>query len=239
VILYTNGDSHTAGAEAVNSYSFAEDDPKYWMQKRQPHPDNLKVAWSTVLASTIKATLQCDAESASSNARTIRTTKAYIERTQDIIPAEDVLMVIQWSTWEREEWLIDGTYFQVNASGIDDVPAEYVEQYKKYIADIDWDQKTEEAYQDICDFDAYLTNLGYKHIFFNGNNTFYDIRNDEHVDFKESYIEPYLPEGSFDGWLQTNGYDHVITSNYHYGHDAHAAWANNVLLKHIIKHKMV
>ena len=30
MILYVNGDSHTAAAEAVNPYAFAEDDGQYF-----------------------------------------------------------------------------------------------------------------------------------------------------------------------------------------------------------------
>ena len=33
-----------------------------------------------------------------------------------------MVIVMQWSTWEREEWLHNGIYYQVGASGIDDVP---------------------------------------------------------------------------------------------------------------------
>ena len=74
----------------------------------------------------------------------------------------------------------------------------------------------------------------YKHIFFNGNNTFMNIPKNQQFDFGNSYINPYLPEETYDGWLQSNGYSTVITSNYHYGTDAHAAWSKR-LLQHIIK----
>ena len=147
-------------------------------------------------------------------------------------------MIIQWSTWEREEWLIDGEYFQVNASGIEDVHEAHKEKYKEFVADIDWTRMTQSAYNDIIDFHLYLKNAGYKHIFFNGNNTFFDIAEDKRYDFGDSYIDPYLPEGAYDGWLQLNGYNTVITSNYHYGPEAHAAWAKRVL-KFILEHKIV
>jgi len=122
MILYTNGDSHTAAAEAVNTFAFAEDDRRYHHLRRQPHPDNLKVSWGNVLADSLKMQFHCDAESASSNARIIRTTKEWINEKKEFIPPEDVLMVIQWSTWEREEWDINGVKYQVNASGEDHVP---------------------------------------------------------------------------------------------------------------------
>ena len=43
MILYVNGDSHTAAAEAVNAHAFAEDDPNLGYLHRLPHPDNLAV----------------------------------------------------------------------------------------------------------------------------------------------------------------------------------------------------
>ena len=116
MILYVNGDSHTAAGEAVNDYCFAEDDPHLWAYGRAPHPDNLKVSWGQRLADMIGATLHCDAESASSNTRILRTTRKYLETNHPD------LIVIGWSTWEREEWSHKGNYYQVTASGTDSVP---------------------------------------------------------------------------------------------------------------------
>jgi hypothetical protein len=238
MILYTNGDSHTAAAEAVNTFAFAEDDRLYFHLRRKPHPDNLAVSWTVALSNFLKMAYHTDAESASSNDRIIRTTKEWIENTKDTVEPQEVLMIIQWSTWEREEWVINGEKYQVNASGIDEVPDECVDQYKQWIADINWDQKTYEAFLKIINFHEELNELGYEHIFFNGNNCFFNIKEEDRYDFGKSYIEPYLPEGTYDGWLQNNGFDKVITSNYHYGQEAHAAWAKH-LLQHIIKYNMV
>ena len=80
MILYVNGDSHTAGAEAVNAYAFAEDDPKLYYLGRLPHPENLQVTWGKLLSLALNAGFQCDAESASSNARILRTTRAWIAK---------------------------------------------------------------------------------------------------------------------------------------------------------------
>lgn len=238
MILYTNGDSHTAAAEATNPFAFAEDDQRYAIYKRQPHPANLAVSWSTVLGRSVKMMLTCQAESASSNARIIRTTEEWLAEKESLINPVDVLIIIQWSTWEREEWEIDGKIYQVNTSGKDQVPTDYIDEYKEYIANIDWEKKTQEAYIDIVDFHLTLKKRGYKHIFFNGNNTFFDISKEQRFDFGENYIKPYLPEESYDGWLQANGYNTVITSNYHYGLEAHAAWARR-LLQHITDNEII
>ena len=49
-----------------------------------------------------------------------------------IIREKPDLVIIGWSTWEREEWLHEGTYYQVTASGTDDVPPELHSKYKKW-----------------------------------------------------------------------------------------------------------
>ena len=81
MILYVNGDSHSAGAEAVNPHAFAEDDSKYFYMGRAPHPENLSVSWGKVLSNILKASFHCDAESASSNSRILRTTRNWLMNT--------------------------------------------------------------------------------------------------------------------------------------------------------------
>ena len=96
-----------------------------------------------------------------------RTTSKDINRT---------LYIIQWSTWEREEWLIDDEYYQINASGTDDVPDSHIQKYKEYVAKVNWKKKTKEAHEDIWQFHLELEELGAKHIFFNGNNDFCKVK---------------------------------------------------------------
>ena len=57
MILYVNGDSHAAAAEAVNAHSWAEDDSQYFYLGHAPHPDNMAVGWPRRLADTVKAAL--------------------------------------------------------------------------------------------------------------------------------------------------------------------------------------
>ena len=79
MILYVNGDSHAAAAEAVNCHAFAEDDHRYFYMGRVPHPDNSAVSWGKRLSDVIKTTYKCDAESASSNTRILRTTRQWLK----------------------------------------------------------------------------------------------------------------------------------------------------------------
>jgi hypothetical protein len=164
MMLYVNGDSHAAAAEAVNVHAFAEDDPALFYLGRAPHPENLAVSWGKQLSLTLRAGLRCDAESASSNARILRTTRAWLSQVGSDHP--DPLVIIQWSTWEREEWLHNGVYYQVGSSGIDHVPQELQEKYRNYVIGTDWKLKTEQAHKEIWTFHQQLTKQGIKHIFF-------------------------------------------------------------------------
>ena len=225
MILYVNGDSHTAAAEAVNSHAFAEDDNQYWHQRRRPHPDNLAASWGKLLSDRLKATFHCDAESASSNDRIIRTTKEYIESHQKTL--HRTIMVIQWSTWEREEWIIDDEYYQVNASGIDTVPDSHQDRYKQFVSEIDWKQKTNQAHSQVWDFHQYLESLKIPHLFFNGNTDFSKVKKKK--DWGVNYLAPYDSEMTYHSILQSKGIDTVSPHSYHYGADGHRAWANYIL----------
>ena len=234
MILYANGDSHTAAAEAVNSYAFAEDDRNLVHLGRLPHPANLAVSWGKKLSTLLKMAFYCGAESAASNDRIIRTTKEYINNyTQDVT---NLFVVIGWSTWEREEWLIDDVYYQINASGTDIVPNSHKEKYKEYITNVNWRHKTNQAHKDIIELHKWLDDKNIKHIFFNGNNTFSQIQNK--FDFGTSYVEPYNKKFSYHDYLIDNGISTVSPKSYHFGEDGHTTWAK-YLLKYIAKNKLI
>jgi len=233
MILYVNGDSHTAAAEAVNPHAFAEDDSQYFYMGRAPHPDNLSASWGRILSSFLKAILHCDAESAASNDRILRTTRAWLDNNKK--EWYRTLVIIQWSTWEREEWLHKDTYYQVNGSGIDQVPQELQEKYRQYILGIDWGTKTQQSHDKIWAFHQELDQQGIKHLFFNGNNSF-----DQIVDqqcWNNSYIHPYDQSQTYHALLQSSGFETVSPQSWHYGSDAHSWWSTQ-LLNYIVKNKL-
>jgi len=236
MILYVNGDSHTAAAEAVNPHAFAEDDGRYAHLRRLPHPDNLQVSWGRVLSDIIKAGFKCDAESAASNSRILRTTRDWLA--QAPLANTNVLVVIQWSTWERQEWLIDGVYYQVNGSGVDQVPPEWETRYKQWIADIDWDQVTQQAHEEIWQFHLELEAQSIPHVFFNGNNHFGKIPLDQRRDWGCNYISPYDAGATYDAWLKGQGHDTVSPNSWHFGREAHTAWAR-FMLQYIIRNQLI
>ena len=224
MILYVNGDSHSAGAEAVNNYCFAEDDPFYHALGRIPHPDNERASYGCNIANELFAILHCDAESASSNSRIFRTTRKYLETTTPD------LIIIGWSTWEREEWLHDGVYWQINAGGVGlDWPDAVKEKYKDYVVNLNWYERTKQAHKEIFTLHTELADLKIPHLFFN---TYNDFRNEDPLDWHGSYIDPYNPSMTYWQWLTNNGFE--SNPSYHFRADAHRKWAE-FLLPHLTK----
>jgi len=219
MILYVNGDSHSAGAEAVNDYCFAKDDPFFYSLGRIPHPDNERASYGCNIANELFAILHCDAESASSNSRIIRTTKNYIANNKPDA------VIIGWSTWEREEWLHDNIYWQINAGGIGhDWPDSIKEKYQDYIINLDWVRATQQAHNEIHELHTELSDLKIPHLFFN---TYNDFNNQEPLSWHDSYIDPYDPDMTYYKWLSDQGFQ--SNQSYHFRADAHRKWAEFLL----------
>jgi hypothetical protein len=234
MILHINGDSHTAGAEAVNPHAFAEDDGNYFYLGRAPHPDNLQVSWGKLLSATLKSGFHCSAQSASSNARILRTTREWLEERKNNI--DDILVVIQWSTWEREEWLHNGVYYQVGSSGIDDVPVELQEKYRHFVIGTDWEYKTQQSHQEIWNFHLELKQQNIAHIFFNGNNDFSKIS--QRLDWGNNYIAPYDPSMTYDSIIRNGGIETVAPNSWHFGRDGHSFF-HRFMLQYCIDNKFI
>lgn len=233
MILYVNGDSHTAAAEAVNPHAFAEDDSDLFYLGRAPHPDNIVVSWGKLLSQTVKSSFHCGAESASSNARILRTTREWLSQQTAY---NEILLIIQWSTWEREEWLHNGSYLQVGASGTDHVPAELQTRYKEFVANTDWFSKTQQAHEAIWQLHEELLQKNIKHIFFNGNNDFAKILNPK--DWGTSYIGPYDPRMTYNALIRAQGIDTVAPNSWHFGRDGHS-YFHRFMLQYIIANKFI
>jgi hypothetical protein len=233
MILYINGDSHAAAAEAVNPYAFAEDDPVLFYMGRAPHPANLAVSWGRLLSDATKASFHCGAESASSNQRIMRTTRQWIDQQTKY---NDILVIVQWSTWEREEWLYDGTYYQVGASGIDDVPQQLQEKYRNFVISTDWKVKTQQAHDEIWLFHQELNQKQIPHIFFNGNNNF-EIISDK-KEWGASFIGPYDPALTYDAIIRKHGIHTVAPNSWHFGKDGHS-YFYRFMLQYIIANKFI
>lgn len=248
MILYVNGDSHAAAAEAAVPHAWAQDDGFLWGMGRQPHPENARVSFGCELANHLFAILDLDAQAGGSNARIIRTTRAWIERNRNSL--SDTFMLIQWSTWERQEWFYDDEWWQVNASGIDQVPPELEQRYKQFVVNIDWPTCTRQAHEDIWQFHCELEQQGIRHLFFNANSHFaMPVLNAQNLmepvilpqdqkDWGVSYLEPYNAAMTYDRVLKNNGFEYKNPESYHFGADAHCFWAE-YLLQYIKRNQLL
>ena len=219
-ILYVNGDSNTAAAEAVNSYAFANDDPTLWGLGRKPHPDNERVSYGCHIANKLGAILHCDAESASSNSRIYRTTQDYL---RDY--GRPDLLLIGWSTWEREEWWDHETnkFWQINAGGIgEDWPQTIKDRYKNWALKLNYQAEINKAHRSIYNFHRKLLNDGVVHYFFTCYEPFAHV---EKLDWGGCYLEPYDKDYTYYNWCLNQGFNTVNPKSYHFGADAHEAWA--------------
>jgi hypothetical protein len=225
MILYVNGDSHAAAAECVNPHAWACDDVMYWGLGQQPHPDNLRASFGCELANQLGAVLICEAQSGCTNDRIVRTTQDWIEKNPDIL--HDTFLVLQWSTWEREEWLHEGQYYQIGASGTDSVPSALQEQYRHYIVGLDWPEKTRLAHDQIWRFHLELKSQNIRHVMFNGNTDFGQTQN--RMDWNTSYLCPYDSDQTYNHVLRKNGFQTVNPNSWHFGPSAHSYWSRYLL----------
>ena len=199
--LYVNGDSHSCGHDA----------------------GGIKFSYGQRLADKLSATLVCDAVVGASNQRIIRTTTEYLKNnTPDFI-------VIGWSTWEREEWLFDGKYYNVNSAGSDVLPNGLVQRYKQWVVEQAHNYEEHEilAHQQIVDFHAMLIKRNIPHLFFNCYSYFSNASLT--IDWNNTYINPYNEDFTYYYWLESQGYKPSNPKYYHYGADAHIAWADFLL----------
>ena len=236
MILYVNGDSHAAAAEAVNPHGWACDDSRFFYLGQAPHPDNLAVSWSRRLADALKLGLINHAQSGGSNDRIVRTLQDYFS--QPGINPRNHFVIIQWSTWERTEWLIDDQWYQINGSGMDAVPKSHQQQYRDFVNNVDWIACTKHWHDRIWEVHQQLIDLDIPHVFFNGNSHFGALPENERFDWGKNYIAPYDPKSTYDQWLRSHGFDTVAPNSWHFGKDAHSAWSRFVL-QYIVENKMI
>jgi hypothetical protein len=203
LILYVNGDSHSYGQDAGG--------PLHTYGKK--------------IADYLNFKFVCDAENGASTQRIIRTSKLYLEHNTPN------LIIIGWSTWEREEFLIDGEYYQFSYGKL--VPNKVKEFYKQWVID----RKpqyiyAEQAQKDIWQFHQELTAKNLPHLFFN---CYSDLNTQPILDWSGCYIDPYKFDMTYWKWLNDRGYK----SNkwFHFGEDAHQAWANH--LTNILKESII
>ena len=226
-MIYVNGDSHSAGADIIPGVCFAQDDPRYLAYGRRAHPEAVLQTYGYCIAQAMNQGFFCEAESASSNDRILRTTKHYIENTKD--KKSIGFIIIGWTSWEREEWRHGKDYIQITASGTDSVPESMEEEYKEWVVKQtpqELKRKEQLWYDRIWSFHCELKEQNIRHIFFNTAQNFNDNR-----DWDINFIPI-----SYSQWLTEQGFTTVENSN-HYDAKAHAAWGKHLRIiigKHYI-----
>jgi hypothetical protein len=193
-MIYFNGDSHTYGIDL---------DPEQ--------------RFSNLVAQHFDHQLINSAKIGASNTRILRTTKQYLETNKPD------LVVIGWSTWEREEWKHRGQYYDVNSSGHDVLPEELETQYKSWVSEQNEDTlkiKSDYWHNQIYNFHLALLKNKQSHLFFNCMYNFFDANTQ---DWHGCYIGPYDTKQSYYWYLNSLG--HKSDQWYHYKADGHRAWA--------------
>ena len=222
MILYVNGDSHSAGAQSVNNYAFANDDFTKVALGRKPHPDNVAASYGMQLSKMLKLALVCDAESGCSNERILRTTYDYIN---SIPKKQHTFVLIGWTNWTRTEWFDEelNEMIQINASFADSATPNLQKKFKQYVATLNFIQKQIEWQDKIYQLHLDLNEREISHLFFNANDDLHQIPLDLRKDWGSNYIHPYDPKQNYLQVCYNAGYRH--NEWYHYKKDAHLFWA--------------
>lgn len=202
-MIYVNGDSHSAGAELVKDYCFAADDARYVAWGSRAHPDAIPHTFGYKIAQALNQPFFMDAESASSNARILRTSQKFINETQD---KSKLFVIIGWTTPEREEWPYQDGYIQITASGTDSVPESMEEEYREWVVKQTPDEfarKKQIWRERIAQFSNELDDQNIKHYFFRTQ-----------LEYRE--------------YLTGLGYK-TVNGGQHFGIEAHSAWFKHLL----------
>ena len=209
MILYVNGDSHSQGMGV-----------------------HLHESYPVIVAKEFGLDIVNEAQTGASNARILRTSKEYLasQQTPDLV-------IIGWSTWEREEWQYENTYFNVNSSGHDPLPKILEHSYKKWVIEQTpemLNKKSSHWHKEIFQFHKELLQKNIKHIFFNCMYNFFQI--EDKLDWDMNFIGPYDNDSSYYWWLTQQGYE--SDKWYHFRASGHQAWGDR-LISYIKEHKLL
>jgi len=205
MVIYVNGDSNTAGAEL----------------------DKTAKNFCELVAEKYNVKLVNQAISGASNDYILRTSCEFIEQ------FNPKLVIIGWTTWEREEWLYNNQYVQINAS-CNFLDSDLKQRYKDWVLANTQDKmilKGQEWHRKIYQFHNQLNSLDIPHIFFHSYFSFF-VDKDNEQDWNTNFISPYNHEASYFWTLKNQGY--IPTKSLHFGADGHAAWAK-LLIDYIDK----
>ena len=201
MILYVNGDSNSNGSECKDSNQ----------------------SWPVLLAEKLNANLVNEAKSGTSNPRILRTSSNAVAHSD-----RNTFVVIGWTSWEREEWLHQNQYYDVNAGGHDILPSELQDRYKQWVIEQGPDQQAVKSlamHSQIHRLHRSLKDRRIPHVFFNALMSFqHNLLNPKHLEWDNNYVGPYDNELSYYWYLKNHNWK--PTKNNHYTDDAQRAWAD-------------
>ena len=211
--LYVNGDSHSAGVALKSATQ----------------------SFGSLVAQYFKLPLVNQALPGASNNYIIRITQDWIRTCND-----KYFVLIGWSSWEREEWPYRGEFFQANSSADTFGDLELDQRYKTWVNGLDENnipRLGKEWHEKIWQFHEKLTVRNIPHLFFN---CFYDFFIDlkHQRDWCGNFFHPYESDWSYWHYLQQQQFSPAQSDSFHYGADAHQAWAN-LLIQHIKQHNLL
>ena len=208
MMLYVNGDSHCHA------------------MRLQPHEK-----FSSIVADAIGYDVLNVAQGGASNARIMRTTREYLDNNRPD------LILIGWTTWEREEWFHQDQYYNVNSPGHDPLPTDLQQLYKHWVIEQNENTlyaKSQYWHNEIFKLHSELVQKNIRHVFFNCMYDFFQTDNQQ--DWTGNFIGPYDNNSSYYWWLTQQGFE--ADAWYHFGADGHRAWSTR-LLDYIREHNIV
>lgn len=213
MILYVNGDSNSDGSECTD----------------------LTQSWPHLLSARLGFTLINEAKGGTSNPRIMRVASQALSTADP-----KTFVVIGWTSWEREEWLHQGQYYDVNSGGHDNLPFELQERYKQWVTEQDPEQqsiKSKNMHEQLHRLHRSLKDRHIPHLFFNALMPFqHNLLDPVHKEWGKNYLGPYDNDLSYYWYLKNHGWNH--TNNHHYTDDAQRAWAD-VLYNYIQDNKLI
>ena len=214
MILYVNGDSNSSGAELKNPVTSS---------------------WPQLLATRLAAILVNEAKGGTSNPRIIRTASNSLAHA-----TKNTFVIIGWTSWEREEWLYQGQYYDVNSGGHNTLPPELEERYKQWVTEQNSDQqsiKSQQMHSQIHRMHRSLLDRHIPHLFFNALMPFqHNLLDSSQLDWHKNYLGPYNNDSSYYWHLKKQGF--TPTKNNHHTEKAQFAWAD-VLYNYIQEKELV
>lgn len=208
--LFVNGCSHSAGDGT----------------------STLAYSWPNQLAEMLGADLINHSLSGASNQRMIRTTREWLS---SIDVRKKHLVIIGWSSWEREEWYHNQQFYQVNAGGHSRLPRELKSRYMKYVSElddrvsyVDTARSTEEEIYQLAE-DLQYHQVEY--LFFNSFMQISETLKNDRWDHR--YMTPFSNELNYFAYLERAG--HLPDFGLHFGDAAQTDWAQ-VMFNYIKTH---